>query len=297
MAATTINVANVNEGIRKSLKEIASQEDSLKQVADVFASMEGAWESETQTVCSRKFRRSRAEIEAFNNALKEYYNTTKKCVDDCASVDANVGKMLSSVNYKTFGEARFFKFPSAPVPVSLGKKIRFDSEYMRSYSKDTVARAQELVEGAIELLKKANRHDGWRCQERYRINDDLSLLVKDLASFNSSALGGLSTALTKGADMFDEWERDVSAKESAISSQLKKTWAFEATVWNKDAGQKPLGPALPPRPPINPWPPIFRPLPVYPVPRPWPIIGPPEIGLPKYPFDVAYPMIEELLNR
>jgi len=99
MAVTAINVRSVNDSVDRSLKEIDAQEASLRQASDVFATMQSAWDSETQNIYSEKFKKSRAEIDGFNQTQKEYFQTTKKFVDDLVATDSLVSRMLSGVKW------------------------------------------------------------------------------------------------------------------------------------------------------------------------------------------------------
>jgi uncharacterized protein YukE len=283
MAATTIDVQGVTDDINRSLKEIDAQDESLGRVAAVFDSIGEAWESETQSAYSRKFRRSRAQIDAFNAKLKEYFQTAQKCVDECAATDSTVGGMVSGVEGEIiYRPCVHRELPVAGFATARAPIIRFDSEYMRGYAKDTVERARSLIEEAKESLERAKGHSAWDCPERDGINDKLRYASGRIDSFNNLGIIGLSSALMRGADMFDEWERNVSARASDMSAQLKRTWGFEAAVWNKDGrGAGPgLGSSIPsPKPP-------YRPLPILPVPvLPPPFWKPIRIISPGKPYD------------
>jgi uncharacterized protein YukE len=285
MAATTIDVQGVTGDISRSLKEIDAQDESLGRVAAVFDAMSEAWESETQSAYSRKFRRSRAQINAFNAKLKEYFQTAQKCVDECADTDSSVGGMVSSVEGEMCDRPDVYReLPVAGFAYARAPIIRFDSEYMRGYAKDTVERARSLIEEAKESLERAKGHSAWNCPERDGINDKLRYASGRIDSFNNLGIVGLSSALTRGADRFDEWERNVSAKESDMSAQLKRTWGFEAAVWNKDGRGAGPGPGLPNPLPIRP--PIHGILPILPVPvLPPPFWKPIRIISPGKPYD------------
>ena len=108
--------------------------------------------------------------------------------------------------------------------------ITFESEYMRECAKNA-ENAKRLVEEARTSLKRANRHDGWRCPERSTINNSLS----DLSTRIDRIIKGLNetaSALTKGAGQFSDLESRAQNEEIRVYNQLKKTWAFEATKWD-----------------------------------------------------------------
>jgi hypothetical protein len=107
--------------------------------------------------------------------------------------------------------------------------ITFDSDYMQEYAK-TVADAQKLVDEARASLKKANRHDGWRCSERHSVNESLSDLSSKLDKI-SIGLKETSSTLVKGARQFSDLETRAAKEENSLSGQLKKNWGFEALKW------------------------------------------------------------------
>jgi hypothetical protein len=108
-------------------------------------------------------------------------------------------------------------------------KIRFDSDYIREYAK-TVAAAQNVVKEALVSLKKANRHDGWLCEERERINLDIEEISKKLTK-TSETLGNLSSGMGECAVKFETLETRASGQEGQISAELLKNWGFEALKW------------------------------------------------------------------
>ena len=108
-------------------------------------------------------------------------------------------------------------------------KITFESEYMREYAK-TAETAQRLVDEALASLKKANRHEGWRCPERQPINTSLSDISTRLGRANT-CLKTTSSTLEKGAGQFADLETRAVKVESSVYNQLKKNWAFEANKW------------------------------------------------------------------
>jgi len=108
--------------------------------------------------------------------------------------------------------------------------ITFESEYMRECAKN-VENAQKLVDEARASLKRANRHDGWRCPERQPINNSLNDLSTRLDRI-SKGLNETSSALTKGAGQFSDLETRAQKEENNMYNQLKNKWAFEAAKWN-----------------------------------------------------------------
>lgn len=146
--------------------------------------------------------------------------------------------------------------------------IRFDSDYMRNYSK-TVSQAKESVDEAIALLRKANRHDGWKCAERSEINEDLDEIKKQLSNIADNGITPIASALSRGADQFSELETRASTQESQMSQAMRKDWGVKPSRWQriKDAitdffKNKPwTGGTSPIRNDI------VRPLPVTPIPR------------------------------
>jgi hypothetical protein len=177
--------------------------------------------------------------------------------------------------------------------------IRFDSGYMREYSKTALDAARSLIEDALEYLKGANRHDGWLCKERAQINEDLDKLSGKIDGIDE-AIGDLSSRMNKSANLFADLEDRAASLEAEISGALKKKWCFEAGAWTGGGGQNP-DPTPDPGVPIPIPGPIPRrpiiPIPIFPIPKPpwlwWPpkLIWPyPKPGIPKVPikFPIVY---------
>lgn len=113
--------------------------------------------------------------------------------------------------------------------------IRFDSNYMRECAKNT-AKAKECVDEAIALLRKANRHDGWRCAERGEINKELDEIKKRLSNIGDNGIAPISSALSRGAEQFSDLETRASTQESQMSEDMRKNWGFKASSWLQRTG-------------------------------------------------------------
>ncbi len=110
--------------------------------------------------------------------------------------------------------------------------IRFDSEYMRSRAK-IVTQAGEAVDDAIESLRKANRHDGWRCAERAEINKKLDEIKKRLEKIKDNAVTPVAAALSRGAEQFAELETRSVAQEKQIARQMREDFGYKPTAWER----------------------------------------------------------------
>jgi uncharacterized protein YukE len=99
MAATTVNVPNVKESITNARKEISRQEDSIKRVSDEIDFMEDTWDSPAQREYTDKFRTTRADMDKFNQSVKEYLQMMQACVDECVTADASVGSSLQGITW------------------------------------------------------------------------------------------------------------------------------------------------------------------------------------------------------
>jgi hypothetical protein len=131
-------------------------------------------------------------------------------------------------------------FPVRPglIPTAGGDTlIRFDSAYIQEQAKVSDD-AQALVEEAIELLRKASNHQRWRCRERSQIDIGI-LTIETQMKKAAGELASVSSALKKGADQFTELEERAASQESEINAELRRTWAFEADVWNPKPGDGP----------------------------------------------------------
>jgi uncharacterized protein YukE len=97
MAVTSINVSDILGRIDGARKEIANQEDSIRQIADSISSLDGVWESPTKQVYVQNFLKSRAEMEKFNETQKSYFQMMQGFVDDCVSTDNAVRDLLKKI--------------------------------------------------------------------------------------------------------------------------------------------------------------------------------------------------------
>ncbi|MDR1509183.1 MAG: hypothetical protein LBS53_06055 [Synergistaceae bacterium] len=111
--------------------------------------------------------------------------------------------------------------------------IHYDGEYISSLAK-MLTGAKGTLDEALGSLKGANRHEGWNCSERTRINEELGEISKKLERVKTG-LGDGAVAMNKGAEMFASLENQASANENAVSEQVKKNWFFEAVKWVKGA--------------------------------------------------------------
>jgi hypothetical protein len=188
--------------------------------------------------------------------------------------------------------------------------VTFESEYMRERAK-IVAEAKRLVDDARASLKKAHRHDGWRCKERETINDSLNEVSSKVDKIGAG-LEQLSSGLNGGADRFAELEERAANQENALSADMLKGYSFEGKPWvlgeSKESLEKEKNtdgeePSTEPEPEKIPEtipkelaehgtrPPVrFYPLPVRPIP-PWgiicPIRPPVRIGIPLLQENIA----------
>jgi uncharacterized protein YukE len=99
MSATTVNVQNVKESVTSARKEISGQEDSLKKISDEIDFMEDAWDSDAQRAYTDRFRTTKAEMDKFNQSVKEYLQMMQGFVDDCVSVDSSVYSALQGITW------------------------------------------------------------------------------------------------------------------------------------------------------------------------------------------------------
>jgi hypothetical protein len=111
--------------------------------------------------------------------------------------------------------------------------IHYDAEYMPTLV-TMLNEAKDTLDEALGSLKQANRHEGWECDERARINDELGEISKKLEGVKIG-LTAEASALPRGAEMFAALENQASANENAVSEEVKKNWFFEALKWVKGA--------------------------------------------------------------
>ena len=108
-------------------------------------------------------------------------------------------------------------------------KITFDSDYMREIARNT-ENAQRLIDEARATLRRANRHNGWRCEERQQINNSLGELSTWLDRV-SNGVRETSLVLVKGAELFADLESRSQQEESNVTRQVRKNWLFGAIDW------------------------------------------------------------------
>ena len=57
--------------------------------------------------------------------------------------------------------------------------IIFDEQYVAEQIK-RISQAQKLVEEALNIIRKANQHKTWQCEERYKIDESMNILSNRL---------------------------------------------------------------------------------------------------------------------
>ena len=99
MAATIINVNAVEESTARALRLVNDQQDALSQIERVVNTMEDAWESDAQKEFAESFRRSRDEIERFNESVNESLNNMRSFVTECVNIDELVAREIRNVSW------------------------------------------------------------------------------------------------------------------------------------------------------------------------------------------------------
>ena len=99
MAATIINVNAVEESTARALRYVNDQQDALAQIDRVVNTMEDAWESDAQKAFAESFRRSKDDIERFNESVNESLNNMRNFVTECVSIDELVAREIRNVSW------------------------------------------------------------------------------------------------------------------------------------------------------------------------------------------------------
>ena len=99
MAATTINVRAVEDGIASAKKQLMEQQAALDEISRVINSMEGVWESESQRAYAEQFRVRKRRIETFNQSISRYLDSMRRYVNDCSSLDGRASSRLRNVSW------------------------------------------------------------------------------------------------------------------------------------------------------------------------------------------------------
>ncbi len=99
MAATIINVNAVEESTARALRYVNDQQDALAQIDRVVNTMEDAWDSDAQKAFAESFRRSRDDIERFNESVNESLNDMRNFVTECVNIDELVAREIRNVSW------------------------------------------------------------------------------------------------------------------------------------------------------------------------------------------------------
>lgn len=99
MAATIINVNAVEESTARALRYVNDQQDALVQIDRVVNTMEDAWDSDAQKAFAESFRRSRDDIERFNESVNESLNDMRNFVTECVNIDELVAREIRNVSW------------------------------------------------------------------------------------------------------------------------------------------------------------------------------------------------------
>ena len=99
MAATIINVNAVEESTARALRLVNDQQDALAQIDRVVNTMEDAWDSDAQKAFAESFRRSRDDIERFNESVNESLNDMRNFVTECVNIDELVAREIRNVSW------------------------------------------------------------------------------------------------------------------------------------------------------------------------------------------------------
>ena len=99
MAATIINVNAVEESTARALRYVNDQQDALAQIDRVVNTMEDAWESDAQKAFAESFRRSKDDIERFNESVNESLNNMRNFVTECVNIDELVAREIRNVSW------------------------------------------------------------------------------------------------------------------------------------------------------------------------------------------------------
>ena len=99
MAATIINVNAVEESTARALRYVNDQQDALAQIDRVVNTMEDAWDSDAQKAFAESFRRSRDDIERFNESVNESLSDMRNFVTECVNIDELVAREIRNVSW------------------------------------------------------------------------------------------------------------------------------------------------------------------------------------------------------
>jgi len=97
-------------------------------------------------------------------------------------------------------------------------EIVVDGVMMQSIA-DKAAHAAETLNTASKRMARANRHEGWRCNQKYNVSNEVNKLV--VASERIARyLDQLSTVLRQGVNEIDATEKNIRSQLSSTQQQL-----------------------------------------------------------------------------
>ena len=110
--------------------------------------------------------------------------------------------------------------------------IIFDEQYVAEQIK-RISQAQKLVEEALNIIRKANQHKTWQCEERYKIDESMNILSNRLNRVNMGIIR-TANALGRGFKSFLELESRSTAQVQALSDNLRERYGFTASNYKQD---------------------------------------------------------------
>jgi uncharacterized protein YukE len=99
MTVLKINITDTLGCVKNALKEIDEQDAAIKGADDNIASLDGTWESAAKPLYVENFRKSRAEMEQFNETQRSYFRMMQTFAEECGATDNTVGASLKSVTW------------------------------------------------------------------------------------------------------------------------------------------------------------------------------------------------------
>ncbi len=114
--------------------------------------------------------------------------------------------------------------------------IIFDEQYVAEQIK-RISQAQKLVEEALNIIRKANQHKTWQCEERYKIDESMNILSNRLNRVNMGIIR-TANALGRGFKSFLELESRSETQAQTLSNNLVNNNGFQATNYKRETDAK-----------------------------------------------------------
>ena len=104
----------------------------------------------------------------------------------------------------------------------------FDAQYIQEQVR-TLRRSEQIIAEAVNMLKQASLHRGWKCPECNTINSRLDEISKYLGRLDRG-ITSTANALARSSERFAELESRSESQTQSLSNNLREKHGFTAFV-------------------------------------------------------------------